>query len=426
MKLISLRFVLVLDQVGAERMNFYQGVNMYSPRLLTGAVAMLLTAVFLTSCGNGSAENTKNGQNAAKSDSAAVEQDSTKAAADSGNKAAEKKPGQTGEAVPVEVTTIKKGTISDYILLSANLETEKMTDVYSRVQGLVEQIFVQEGDKVSKNQVLAKLEANEYELAEQRAKLNYLKQESDFKRLQEMYEKDLLSKEEFEQAKFTTEGLKVDWEQAKLNLSYTRITASIAGVVGDRLIKLGDRINTTDKLFTVINTDEMIAVVYAPEKELGIIQKNQPAYISSDNIRGEKFTGWIKRVSPVVDPQSGTFKVTIGVKNDANKLRAGMFVNTHIVTATHDDAILIPKTAIVYENETMNVFVVRDSIAHKITLDVGFQDHEKVEALSDIKEGDKIIVVGQAGLKDKTKVAIVSERENTFAIRKDMGYYNES
>ncbi len=192
------------------------------------------------------------------------------------------------------------------------------------------------------------------------------------------------------------------------------------------MIKLGDRINPTDKLFTVINTDEMIAVVYAPEKELGIIKKKQPAYISSDNIRGEQFTGWIKRVSPVVDPQSGTFKVTIGVRNKRDKLHAGMFVNTHIVTATHEDAILIPKTAIVYENEAMNVFVVRDSIAHKIALDVGFQDHEKIESLSEIQEGDKVIVVGQAGLKDKTKVIIVSERENKLAIRRDVGFNNKS
>jgi len=399
---------------------------MYITRLITSIIALVLVTGLMIACGNGSAGNSDGDEDKTKGDSGAVATDSTKAQADSGAKAEDKKPGQSIEAVPVEVTAIKKGTISDYILLSANLETEKMTDIYSRVQGLVEQINVEEGDKVKKNQILAKLEANEYELAEQRAELNYLKQESDFKRLQEMYAKDLLSKEEFEQAKFATEGLKVDWEQAKLNLSYTRITSPIEGVVGDRLIKLGDRINPTDKLFTVINTEEMIAVVYAPEKELGIIQKKQPAYISSDNIKGERFTGWIKRVSPVVDPQSGTFKVTIGVRNEKDKLRSGMFINAHIVTATHEDAILIPKTAIVYENEAMNVYVVRDSIAHKIKLDVGFQDHEKVEALSDIQEGDKVIVVGQAGLKDKTKVVIVSERENIFAIRRDAIYQNES
>jgi membrane fusion protein (multidrug efflux system) len=133
---------------------------------------------------------------------------------------------------------------------------------------------------------------------------------------------------------------------------------------------------------------------------------------------GKQFTGWIKRVSPVVDPQSGTFKVTIGVKNVDNSLRAGMFVNTHIVVSTHENAVLIPKTAIVYENERMNVFVVRDTVAHKVSLKVGFQDNEKVEALADIEEGDKVIVVGQAGLKDQTKVKIVSERKDDIAVRR--------
>ena len=138
-------------------------------------------------------------------------------------------------------------------------------------------------------------------------------------------------------------------------------------------------------------------------------------HVTSDNLKSERFTGWLKRVSPVIDPASGTFKATIGVKNLNNTLRAGMFVNAFIVTDVHEDAILIPKTALVYENEAMSVFVVKDSIAHKITLDVGFEDHEKIEALNDIAEGDKVIVVGQAGLKDQTKVKIVSTQNNTLS-----------
>jgi membrane fusion protein (multidrug efflux system) len=233
-----------------------------------------------------------------------------------------------------------------------------------------------------------------------------------------MYNENLLSQEEFEQTEFTTKSLEVEWEEAKLNLSYTKITSPISGVIGVRLCKPGDRIQPANKLFSVINTSEMIAVVYVPEKELDAVSKNQTAYITTDNLPNLRFTGWIKRVSPVVDPQSGTFKVTVGVKNPDNILRAGMFINTHIIVSTHENAILIPKTAIVYENEEMNVFVVRDSLAHKFKLDVGFQDHEKVESLSDIKEGDKVIVVGQAGLKDNTKVRIVSERENDLISRR--------
>lgn len=387
-----------------------QDLKLYSTLMM-----VIFLALFNVYCGNSDAGDKVN-ENAGNDSTQVSEGDSAKADASAEGKD-DKKSKSDQEAIPVEVTTITRGMISDYILLSTNLETEKMTDVYSRVQGHISKINVQEGDKVQKNQVLVELEGDEYRLAEERAKLNYLQQKSDFDRMEAMFNKDLLSKEEFEKARFATEGLKVDWEQAQLNYSYTKIKSPISGVIGDRLIKMGDRVQPSNKLFTVINTDEMIAVVYAPEKELDNIRSNQVAYISSDNIPGERFTGWIKRVSPVVDPQSGTFKVTIGVKNPKSQLRSGMFVNAHIVVDTHDDAVLIPKTAIVYENEMMNVFVVKDSIAHKVLLNTGFQDHEKVECLSGIEAGDKIIVVGQAGLKDQTKVKIVSERKIEYAMR---------
>ncbi len=375
-------------------------------------MTLFLIVQFNYSCGGGNAQN----EDSAGSDSTSTDSSNVEKKKD-GKPDQENKEEAKADLIPVEVTTIKRGLMSDFILLSANLETEKMADIYSRVQGLVDNISAEEGDVVKKGQVLMTLEADEYVLAEEKARLNYLSQKSDFDRLEAMHKQDLLSIEEFEKAKYALQGLEVDWKQAKLNLSYTRITTPIAGVVGDRSRKQGDRIQPTDKLFTVINTSEMIAVVYAPEKELGNVVKNQSAYITSDHLAGKRYEGWIKRVSPVIDPQSGTFKITIGVKNKKNILRAGMFVNTHIITAIHENAVLIPKTAIVYENEQMNVFVVKDSIANKVILKVGFQDHEKVESLEGIEEGDQIIVVGQAGLKDKTKVRIVNERKNDLALK---------
>jgi RND family efflux transporter MFP subunit len=385
---------------------------MYFVKLIIPILTVFLFAQLLVSCGGGNAQNDKTGG----SDSTSTDSSNATGTQGGNSRWGGSKDSQA-DVIPVEVTVIKRGLISDFILLSTNLETEKMASVYSRVQGLVNSILVEEGDYVKKGQVLMTLEADEYVLAEEKARLNYLNQKSDFDRMEAMFQQNLLSKEEFQRAKFTLEGLNVDWKQAKLNLSYTRITAPIAGVVGDRLIKPGDRIQPTDKLYSVINTTEMIAVVYAPEKELGNVRKNQQAFITSDHLAGQQYEGWIKRVSPVVDPQSGTFKITIGVKNTNNVLRAGMFVNTHIITATHENAVLIPKKAIVYENEQLSVFVVKDSVATKVNLKVGFQDHEKIESLEGIEEGDKIIVVGQAGLKNNTKVRIVNEQKNELAIK---------
>jgi len=376
------------------------------------AILLLIICLAQFSCSKGNAD-LENKAGKAVADSTASN-DSTTAKDDSASvkKKDEEKKKKEEELIPVETTTITKGSISSYILLSSNLETEKMADIYSRVQGLVEKLNVEEGDYVQRGQVLMELEADEYKLAEERARINYQQQKNAFERAEAMYQKELLSNEEYEQARFTTEGAKIEWQQAKLNLDYTKITSPISGYIVDRFRRLGDRIQPSDKLVTVINTDEMIAVVYIPEKEIEIIEKGQKAFITSGHLKGEEFSGWVKRVSPAVDPNSGTFKVTVGVRNPQNKLRPGMFVNAHIITDTHANAVLIPKTAIVYENENMNVYVVRDSVAHKIVLDVGFQNHEKVEARSEISAGEKVIIVGQSGLKDKTKVKIVVERES--------------
>jgi len=323
-----------------------------------------------------------------------------------------KRQNEEREKVPVEVTSVTRGDISNFILLSSNLETEIMADVYSRIQGIVEAIHKEEGSYVKKGDLLLTLEAKEYELSEQRAHIEYQKQQNNYKRLKAMHDKNLLSDEEFETARFSLETAEIQWKEAQLNLDYTLIKSPISGRIGERLAKIGRRIQPTDKLFSVVNYNEMIAVVYVPEKNLGQLKLGQKAIVYSDHIPNENFDAWIKRLSPVVDPASGTFKVTVGVRNRQSMLRPGMFVNVQIIVDTHKDVVLIPKTAIVYENEYMYVYIVRDGIAHKIRLTPGFADNEKVESLKDIEPGDKIIIIGQAGMKDDTPVTVVVDRDN--------------
>jgi membrane fusion protein, multidrug efflux system len=376
---------------------------------------LIFISIFISYCGQpGTGKNNVKSKN-----------DSTKVEGDSLNNDSMKTEGKENpesiaqnqgdeDLIPVEITNVKRGNISDFILLSSNLETEIMADVYARVQGIVDKIHKEEGDYVEKGETLLTLEAREYVLAEERAHVEYRQQLSNYDRLKAMHEKNLLSDDEFERAKYSMESARIAWEEAKLNLDYTHIKSPISGQIGERLTKIGERIQPTDKLFSVVNNSQVIAVVYVPEKSLNKLEINQKAVIHSDNLGDEVFEGWIKRISPVVDPASGTFKVTVGIKNKGDLLRPGMFVNVEIIIETHHDVVLIPKTAIVYENEYMNVYVVRDSVAHKIRLKPGFEDSEKVESTADVKEGDQIIVVGQSGMKDKTKVKVVSEREIAF------------
>ena len=313
-------------------------------------------------------------------------------------------------AVPVEVTTVTRGDIANYLLFSSTLETEQTVDIYARINGIVEVIYVDEGDRVQKGQKLLEIEKREYELAEQKALVEYQKQQANFKRLKALEEQELLSQEEFENARLALEQAKIAWKQAALNLEYTTVTTPISGVVGNRSVNIGERVQTSTPLFSIANLEEKIVRIYVPQDDFVKCFKGQPAVITTKMLPGEKFSGYVKRISPIIDPQSGTFKVTIAVKDPGNRLHPGIFINAELIVDTHTNTPLIPKAALIYENERTYFFIVQSDSALKVQLEKGFEDAEKVEILNDLPEGARVVVLGQNGLKNGSKVKVIEEK----------------
>ena len=366
-------------------------------------VLLVLALVFVWSCGDDAGEGQK--QDGASADSTAV--DSTKVdstAADSAKKAEKKK---VPEGVPVKVAPVEQEAISSYLLFSATLEAEETVDVYARSTGIVCGVLAEEGDKVVTGQVLVELVDDELRLAEADARVDYEKQSSQFDRKEEIFSRKLIAKEAYEEVRYNFEQAKIRWQRAKLNLDHASVKSPTDGVVAERMVKLGDRIGPNGKLYTLVKMEYLIARVHVPGREMRTLAVGQPARVTTDFLPDTAFVGSIIRVSPVVDPGSGTFKVTLGIKNLDGSLRPGMFVNTHIVTATHSDAVVVPKRAVVYDDGMPHVFVVKDSTAHRIRLEVGFEDADNFEVVSGIDRGEQIVVVGQNGLKDQAKVRII-------------------
>ncbi len=365
---------------------------------LVWGITLCGVLLFFNGCGTGDANALKNEK------SAVVNKDSADVKS--------KKDGEAiSAAVPVEVTSVTQGHISNYLQYSATLETEQQVDIYPHIGGLVEAIYVEEGQKVSKGQRLLQIEKHEYELSEEKARLEYEKQQSEFNRLKALQEQQLLSQEEFENASYAYRSAEIAWKQAQLNLAWTTVRSPINGVVGERLVGVGDRVQTSTKLFKIANLSEKIVQIYVPQGEFPYIYKNQKALIRSDVMPDVVFNGYVKRISPIIDTQSGTFKVTVSVNDPENKLLPGMFVSTEIIVDTHENALLLPKSSLIYENERIYFFVVENNTARKVELKKGFEDAEKVELINnDITENSKVVVLGQNGLKDGTKVKIIEEK----------------
>jgi len=312
------------------------------------------------------------------------------------------------DSVPVETAPAVVDSISSFLLFSSTIETEAAVEVHPQVSGLVEAVEAEEGDQVTQGGVLVRLDDDRARLESEESEVNYHHLESRFNRTQEMYRRKLISTQDYEDQLLQLEQSRLRRDKASLALTHTVIRAPFSGVITARQVQVGGRVAPGGKLFDLVKLEDMIARVFVPGRYLMAVKPKQRAVCESEFLEGMSFEGYVKRISPVVDPKSGTFKVTIGLRDRWRHLRPGIFVNVRIITDTHADAVLVPKQAIVYDGGDQYVFVVEDSTATKIRLDAGFENSQYVEALSLIEPDTPVIVVGQNGLKDQARVKVVN------------------
>jgi membrane fusion protein (multidrug efflux system) len=310
--------------------------------------------------------------------------------------------------VPVEVASTSTGDIAAFFTGTATIGAEEETGVVAKVGGVVERILVEEGQYVKEGAILAKLddERISVQLAQARANLDKLK--TTYERNIDLHKQSLISTEVFQQSRYEYEQQKAAYELTDLDLKYTEIRTPIGGVVAERLIKVGNMILPNQETFRVAGLDPLIAVLHVPERQLGKLRVGLGAQLAVDAGAAEPFTGSIKRISPVIDPATGTVKVTVEVRDPTRRLKPGMFARINIIYDIHEGVLTVPKDAIISEDRENAVFVVRDSVAYRQLVTTGYVNTTHIEVLSGLKLGDAVVTTGKASLKDSVKVQIVA------------------
>lgn len=314
----------------------------------------------------------------------------------------------TTSAIPVEVSEASRGTISAYYSTTATLEAEEEAMVVAKVRGIVKEIMVEEGDYVQAGVVVAQLEDEQLEIEVKRAKATMDRLYNEYQRNKELYEKNLISVETYENSKFEYESQKAAYELAKLKVEYSAIKAPITGVVSKRMIKVGNMINTDQEVYRITDFDPLLAVLHVPEHEMSKLRKDQTAIIHVDAVQGETFSGEILRIGPVIDPETGTFKVTVAVKDRSNQLKPGMFGRIRIIYDTRENALMVPKNAIMAEDGFNSVYVINDKMAYRRNVKTGYVNGENIEIIEGLQQGDTVVTIGQSSLQDSALVQIVS------------------
>lgn len=310
------------------------------------------------------------------------------------------------DALPVEVTTLSRGSIEATLRNSTHLEAEAEVKVFARTANRVTALLVEEGDVVAKDQVLVRLDNDIQKTAYGKAQASLEKARLEFDREKALFEQKLVSEQVFNNFKYELRQLELALEDAQRGLEYTEVRAPIAGTISLRLVKQGDLVNLNQHLFDIVDFNSMVARIYVPEKSLPDLRLDQPARVTATPFGGREFAGYVKRIAPVVESKTGTVKVTIGFK-EIGPLRPGMYVDVELVTAKRTDALLVTKRALLYDGELSYVFrLLPERKVERVLVEPRITDKLNIEPASGFKEGDQIVIAGQTGLKDGAKVRL--------------------
>lgn len=305
--------------------------------------------------------------------------------------------------IPVEASTAILGNINDYQYANVVLEAPEEASVVAKVNGIIETINVEEGDYVTEGQILASIESKRFELKLQQVAAQVSRLENELTRIKKVHGQKLVATDTYDKLKWQYQETLVSLDIAKLDLAETQIIAPIDGYIAARNVKKGNLVQqySSSPLFHIVQTKRLHGIVHLPTQEFASVHIGQNADITFNDTR---VAANVERISPIVDKESGTFKVVLNIENADGALKVGMFSRARLLKDSHLNTILIPKQAVMTIDNQHTVFVMQDSIANRQSVKIGYTADDYIEIISGISADQQVITAGQNSLKDQAKV----------------------
>ena len=341
---------------------------------------------------------------------------------------ASEKDSPAEKAKLVRAIEVISGTATDILELTANVESLDMVDIMPEKAEPVVEIFVEEGDVVKAGQLLAKLRTAQSQLAVSEALVKVSEAQISLAQAKREYERDrrlvdnksgasVLSQRDletrqhtFETANTTLQAAELSLDTAELSLSQCNIISPIDGTITIRDISIGDMANAGTRVFQVIDLSAPRVIMNRPQRELGSLRVGQRLSATSEAMPGVVITGEIERISPAVNLETGTVKVTAKLQPSV-QLPNGILLRIDLILDSHPNATMLDKRALVNEGDHSYAFVIRDEHAFKIEVFQGFSDELTIEIdeRTAINKGDSVVIVGADRLKDGDLISVVAE-----------------
>ncbi|MCH4553952.1 efflux RND transporter periplasmic adaptor subunit [Aestuariibaculum lutulentum] len=299
--------------------------------------------------------------------------------------------------------------------IQGNVTTKNLLVITPEYNGILTNVYVKEGQKVSKGQLLAKIDDGglSQQLAQLKIQADLAK--TTFERQMRLWEQNIGSEIQYLQAKSTYESQEEAVSQLEQQIAKTTVRAPFSGTIDDVITEQGSVVAAGQtQLMRLVNLDDMYIETDIPERYIADVTKGKNVIVDFP-ILGTTIETKVRQAGDYINPNNRTFKVEVGIPNKDKSIKPNLTARLKINDYTNENALLIPQS-IISENANgeQYVYVISDKndknigVANRVIITTGKTQGDVIEVLSGIENGTEIVQEGARSVKDGQTVEIIN------------------
>lgn len=314
--------------------------------------------------------------------------------------------GLDAKATHVQIMPVQPDTFVEYITVTGTVRAMVDATVSAEVNGVIEAYVRDQGERVSRGDMVVKLKSKELQASVDEARAAYRLSEATFKRQANLFKDNVISEQKYLEFKFKLEMDRARFESLQARLEKTEIRSPFTGIIDQKLAEVGEFVVPGAPLFRVVQTEVVNVRGGVPERYVGDVGLGTSAEVTFDILPGQTFDGEITFVGPSIDAQTRTFPIEIALNNPGGLLKPEMFANVKIRRRSYSEAMVVPRDAVLETESGKYVFVAEGPVAMKRDVTLSAKSGNEVLITRGLEFGDHLIVVGHRDLSDGERIEI--------------------
>ncbi len=314
--------------------------------------------------------------------------------------------------VVVQVTQAKTQQWYEQIQATGTLSAFQGVMIRPQVAGTITQINFKSGEEVSKGAPLIQIYPSILEAQLQRDKAATALSEVEFRRAEELFKKKAISKQNLDVQSSELVQNQAQVEQTEAQLKQNNITAPFSGILGLKLVDVGDYVSVGQNLVNLQQIDSLRVEFSVPEVYLSELAIGQTVELYPSSEPKTLYKGEVYAFDSAVDTDTRSLFMRAKVANNEHKLLPGIFAKVTLLAGEKHPVITVPQTAIVYSPEGNSVYLAKDNTAQKVSVTLGIRRGLDIEVKTGLKEGDTVVAAGQIKLSDGASIKIAQSTPN--------------